>query len=74
MTDEDSALIKRRMDEAAQRYIRSEQSDPFCAGRVKLHMEKGISSLANDEGKPSYYDARAISTEFGIQYIDRVRP
>lgn len=92
MTDPTIENQQRRIREAAERYIKSEGSDPFCAARVALHCrpvtaiwtdenghkqkrETAISSWANEDGEPGYYDARSIFTEDGgVQYINRVRP
>lgn len=42
---------------AAERYIASQKSDPFCRGRVELHMRKAISGGYTQQGEPAWYDA-----------------
>lgn len=84
-------VIRRKLDEAADRYCEADKSDPFCRARVRLHLTPrfahwfddngklctkmtSIASLANDEGKPGYYDCRPIYTKDGVHFIDRIRP
>lgn len=55
-------LEERRQErEAAERYIKSERSDPFVRNRVYSHIRNGIGrpiALPNGDRKPGGYDAQ----------------
>lgn len=48
-------IQERRIQEAAERYIQSDRSDPFARNRVMSHLKSGLASVDKD-GRP-HYDA-----------------
>jgi hypothetical protein len=59
------AAQKKRMTEAAERYIAADRTDPFTRARVYSHMRNGVSTNTRgsnpDSQLSSFYDAERYS-------------
>lgn len=47
----------RTMRDAAERYAKAENSDPFAKARAMAHIKNGIATYARQDGGIGYYDA-----------------